>query len=72
MTRKRNPRFPTGKLIKVEAIELTAGGRVKRVKIRDSELQKLKRANPTKRKRAKCKNTRRKHSKRLRSKRSKR
>lgn len=44
---KRNaPKFPTGRLIKVEAIELDGRGRVKRVKIRDKELKKLKRANP--------------------------
>ena len=53
--RKARPKFPSGKLIKVEAIEVTRNGRLKRVKIREKELKKLQRANPRKRKPAKRK-----------------
>lgn len=51
MTKKS--KLPTGWMIKCEAVELTSSGRLKRIKLRESELKKLKRANPKKRKPAK-------------------
>jgi len=53
--RQAAPKFPSGKLIKVEAIEVTRNGRLRRVKIREKELKKIQLANPRKRKPAKRK-----------------
>ena len=50
--RKSNPQLPTGRMIHCEGVVLDSKGRVKKMKIRQNELKKLKGVkNPPKRKR---------------------
>ena len=42
------PKLPTGKMIKCEGVVLTSSGRVKKIKVRDSEMKKWGKANPKK------------------------
>ena len=44
--RKSNPQLPTGRMIHCEGVVLDSKGRVKKMKIRQNELKKLKRSNP--------------------------